>query len=115
MRRGSLYRFVSRLAATLMLIWTGVCVTNPALCALDQEGLPQFAAVAAPDPDAAPLPSPSEEDVHVDDCFCCCRHVELGFVFAVPEAVVLSEYTSRLTGRPHAVHVTVFRPPQLSS
>lgn len=98
-----------------MLIWTGVCVTNPALCALDQEGLPQFTAVAARAQDAAPLPSPSEDDVHVDDCFCCCRHVEPGSVFAVPETVALSEHTSRLIGRPHAVHVTVFRPPQLSN
>jgi len=114
--RGRLFRTASRLVTLVMLSWTGVCIANPELCALETEGW-VFDGV---DADAAfgpetPL-APADDEIHVDDCFCCSRHVEPEFAFHVTfTAQPLEEAPATASGEPHAVHRALFRPPQATA
>ncbi len=113
MRNRRFFRFVSHLVTMLLLAWTAACMVNPELCALDQEGL-QFSGGLSADATETTTPWPSEDEVHVDDCFCCSHHIEPGFGFRVPEMMQPHEQAVfSPSGRPHAVPASLFRPPQL--
>lgn len=108
-----MFRVVSRVVTMLMLAWTAACIANPELCALDQEGL-RFSSALSTDARETTSSWPSEDEVHVDDCFCCSHHIEPGFVFRVPDMMrPLEQAVFTPSGRPHAVPATLFRPPQL--
>jgi hypothetical protein len=113
-RKHPAFRLVSRIVTALLLCWTATCLTNPELCALDQEGL-RFASTNADADGTVPL-FPAEDEVHVDDCFCCSHHVQPGFVFRVPDAMqpwALAVVSA--VDRPQATQVALFRPPKRSS
>jgi hypothetical protein len=117
-RKHPAFRLVSRIVTALLLCWTATCLTNPELCALDQEGL-RFTSTnadAAGDSDGTAPLFPAGDEAHVDDCFCCSHHVAPGFVFRVPNTV--QPWTLAVVGavdQPQATQVALFRPPKRSS
>lgn len=108
-----MFRVVSHVVTILMLTWTAACIVNPELCALDQEGL-RFLDDLSADASETTSSWPSEDDGHVEDCFCYSHHIEPGFVYRVPDMThALEPGVFIPSGRPHAVPATLFRPPQL--
>lgn len=64
----------------LLLLWTGIDITNASLCALEQEQETPYAqghADAALNADSVPPLPIAPQPPHVDDCFCCSHCVEV--------------------------------------
>ncbi len=65
---------MARMVAMVFLLWTGVDLFNPAVCAIDQRAQTESAKVAAVTDGAEP--STTIPHASTEDCFCCCQHVE---------------------------------------
>lgn len=63
----------ARVVAVVFLLWTGLDLINPSLCAIDREPDSRSArAESVALTTAAPIQTPPNG---AEDCFCCCHHV----------------------------------------
>ena len=89
LRRG---RFLFRVSAIVLLTWAAVDMTNPGLCALDNER-----ATCAPvsrtmlRSDWSAHPGGEAARPHIDDCFCCSHCLEPGQIVAPGEVTALAD------------------------
>jgi hypothetical protein len=105
---------VARIVAMCFLLWTGVDLINPSLCAIDGQAGSQSArteSTAFTTP-AAPQTAPYGG---AEDCFCCCQHIVSTAVWVpIPQLDVVQRPTL-----PPVEHVRVLltrldRPPRLA-
>jgi hypothetical protein len=80
---------LGRIVALVLLLWTAVDLTNSGLCALENETAPATGSgattMAAADWDGG-ASVPTQDPIHVDDCFCCSHCVDVSAI--VPTTVV---------------------------
>jgi hypothetical protein len=99
----------------VFLLWTAVDLTNPELCALDNDPLaPVSTSATLFAVDDAGLPDGPAP--HIDDCFCCSRCVEASPVQA-PAGLRLVTRRAPLVSDTLLVadHASVYHPPQVLS
>lgn len=112
MRRLDRFSPVIRIAALVLLVWTGVDLAAPGMCMLDQERDTPLSShalqqVEKSGDDATSAPA------HVDDCFCCSRCVT-PTVAAVVSQLELSSRTESVLpdGLPIVRSSALDHPPQ---
>lgn len=116
-KRSQRFRVVFRVAALVLLMWTSADLTTAELCALDREGFPIGAETSSDvDGRSAPPLAPSQQDSHVDDCFCCSHCVEPGYEFHVDRSTQeVGQLAAAPTRRVLTTYRSLYRPPQVSN
>ena len=101
----------ARIVAVFFLLWTGVDLINPSLCAIDRE--PDFARLestaltAAGSTHTAPTGG-------AEDCFCCCHHVVSTTArVPIPQAVLAQRVSLPPIEHVRALRTRLYHPPQL--
>ena len=112
------FRRLARLAAVVLLAWTGVDLIATQLCAADSVVLATGSSGAVtiqPDASSESDPTRGTPRAHVDDCFCCSHCVNV----VLPEPVLDITRNARRAlasrvGVPLADGHPLYHPPQLS-
>jgi len=108
-------RPVFRLFAIALVLWAGVDMTNPSLCALDNER-----ATCAPvsrtmlKADWRAHPDGNAARPHIDDCFCCSHCLEPGQIVAPDAVTALADRLPAVATQPRFQDLpAVYHPPLL--
>lgn len=109
-------RILYRAAVFVLLIQTGLDLSNTAFCSLDSQPLLPLASAdaTAARPDGSP--SQPANAPHVDDCFCCSACIDVQAVSQPVTVVLVSPAASTLPSR-HVPTLSrlLYHPPQLLS
>jgi len=103
----------ARVVAVFFLMWTGVDLVNPSLCATDQQTnsrlpLTEFAFLTG---DGSSQTSPNGD---TEDCFCCCHHLTSTTVWVlIPQVDVSQQLVLPPVEQVRAFRTRLDRPPQL--
>ena len=107
----------SRLASVIvavLLLWTAADLTNPGLCALDNEHdtvSASLGTVASASPEL-PMGNPTGPRPHVDDCFCCSHCVDLQLFAPVFAATMIeSDSTPLVLPATYNFGASLYHPP----
>lgn len=104
---------MARLATMFFLLWTGVDLINPGLCAIEQ--VPSTASHDASATLTAGTTVPTPAIPASEDCFCCCQHLVSGVAWVLrPQMIQVRTVLLAPTEDPRAVRIPVDRPPQLT-
>ena len=115
--RSARFRRAARLFAALLLAWTAVDLVPYGLCAHDREPLVPALPTGAAGPlavaarDAGRTPE-TPIDNGPDDCFCCCRVVDVNVPFHVSLTyAVVWAVPPDAVERPHLAPSQLYHPP----
>lgn len=104
---------LARVVAVFFLLWTGVDLAVPSICAIDQDGTAQSDSTTFAI--ACTSSAPSSPATSGEDCFCCCQHVQhVTFWIAVFEATPVPAFASPLTTYFHVSESRLDHPPRLA-
>ena len=95
------------------LLWTGVDLINPGLCAIDGQADSQSVGTESL-AFTAPGSSQTAPSDGAEDCFCCCHHVVSTTVWVpVPHADLAQRITVPPVAQVSGLRTRLDRPPQL--
>jgi hypothetical protein len=114
--RSARFRMASRVFATLLLAWTTADLCGHGMCVHDREPLVANAPAAPGHPNTISAADGGQADAAAgngpDDCFCCCRCVDVQVRFQVP--VVCTVVSELFFERPSFSHLPpspLYHPP----
>ena len=104
---------MARVLTMLILLWTGVDLLNPSVCAIDQSSprsSQQASMVRTSGPSVPVTPLPASED-----CFCCCQHLVASTAWVLnPHVGAVQPVFSAPAEHVRTIGIPVDRPPQLA-
>jgi hypothetical protein len=114
--RSARFRMASRVFATLLLAWTTADLCGHGMCVHDREPLVPNAPAAPGRPNAISAADGGQADAAAcngpDDCFCCCRCVDVQVRFQVPVGcTVVSELFFERPSFQHLPPSPLYHPP----
>ena len=114
--RSARFRLASRVFATLLLAWTTADLCGHGLCVHDREPLVRNAPAAPGQPETISAPDGGQAAADAcngpDDCFCCCRCVDVQVRFQIPVVyTVVSALFVEHRSLPHLAPSPLYHPP----
>lgn len=104
---------LARVVAVFFLLWTGVDLAVPSICAIDQDRTAQSEATTFAT--ACTSSKPSGAEASGEDCFCCCQHVQhVTSSIAVFEATPVPAFAPPRTAYFHISESRLDHPPRLA-
>lgn len=102
---------LARVVAVFFLLWTGVDLAVPSICAIDQDRTAQSDATTFAI--ACTSSAPSSPANSSEDCFCCCQHVQhVTSCIGVLEATPVPAFTPQPTAYFHESESRLDHPPR---
>jgi hypothetical protein len=104
---------VARIVAVFFLLWTGVDLINPSLCAIDQQPASGSARRESTALTTA-LSTQTSPNGGAEDCFCCCHHiVSTAARVAIPQVDIAQRVILPPVDQVRVLRTRPDHPPQL--
>ncbi len=104
---------VARTVAMFFLLWTGVDLLSPSLCAIEQERDGRSAQAESAAVFSAADSSHSSTQAAAEDCFCCCQHLVSTAAWASVHEHTFAQRVAPLSAaRVRVVHTRLDHPPR---
>jgi hypothetical protein len=104
----------ARIVAVFFLLWTGVDLVNPSLCAIDRQPDSRSARTESTVLTSAGL-TQTPPNGGAEDCFCCCHHIVSTAAWTlVPQADLAHRITLPAVEQVRVLRVRLYHPPQLA-